>query len=95
MISDNSYRGPFVSDEDDDEYEVEEEASSTNSDEEDDATEFVEVVEDSMDVVTQIPSPPSMTSQLWCQAPLTPISFKSWSPNTEFACSPIFSRRIT
>lgn len=73
MISDNSYKGPFVCDEDDDEYGVEEVASSTNSDE----TEFVEFVEDSMDIVLQIPSPFSVISQLSYQAPLTPISFRS------------------
>lgn len=92
MSSDNSYKGPlFVSDEnedDDDEYDVDDEASSINSDEDDDSSEFVEFVEDSMHLVSQISTPTSTTTiQFSFLAPLAPISFRFGSPKTEFACS--------
>lgn len=66
--SDNSYKGP---EDEDDEHDVEEVASSTNSDEDDDAAEFLEFVEDPMDIESQISSPPSMTThEFSCHAPL-------------------------
>lgn len=86
MSSDNSYKGPFISEEDeDDEYDVDEEASSINSVEDDDSSEFME---DSMDVVSRISTPTSTTIiQFSCLASLAPTSFRFGSPNTEFACS--------
>jgi hypothetical protein len=66
MSSDNSNKGPDDDDDDDDveEYDVAEVASSTNSDDEDDdAAEFLEFVDDPIDIESQLSSPPSMTTQ--------------------------------
>lgn len=95
MSSDNSYKGPFWcdddKDEDEDDVDVDEEASSINSDEDDDTREFMEFIEEPMDIESQISSPPpSLTTQFPCQASLAPLSFNFGSWNTWFACPPIW-----
>lgn len=81
MSSDNSNKGPdddADAADDDEEYDdVEEVASSTNSDDEDDdAAEFLEFVDDPIDIESQLSSPPSMTTQFSsCHPPLAHVEF--------------------